>query len=183
MSLPHRYPKVAALAAIGAVWACLFGYVLVHSLPYNPIGSQYPDRIGVRAFVPEGWAFFTKNPREQQFMAYTKQAGEWRPALSMPVARPRNVFGLNRAARAQGVELGMLLHEVPESAWSACSEPDAACLRLPPLEAPIANEASAQTLCGEVGVIFREPVPWAWRRKVSPDEMPASVAKIRVQCS
>ena len=183
MPLPHRYPKTAALATIAFAWACLFGYVFVHSLPYNPIGSLYPDRVGIRAFIPEGWAFFTKNPREEQFMAYTVQAGEWQPALSMPVARPRNVFGLNRAARAQGVELGLLLKQIPESAWSPCSEPNAACLRVASLEAPVVNAAAAQTLCGEIGVVFREPVPWAWRRKVSSDEMPASVAKIQVQCS
>jgi antimicrobial peptide system SdpA family protein len=180
---PVGHTKVVVAACIAAAWGGIFFFVLVHSLPYNPIGGAVPDRIGIRTFIPEGWAFFTKSPRERQFEVFVEQGGRWGPALQTPVARPVNWFGLNRAARAQGVELGLLLQHVPESAWSPCSGADQECLRTRASELEIPNLSPRQRLCGRIGVVLREPVPWAWRSSRNRVHMPALTAHFTVQCS
>lgn len=177
----HR--KGIAAACIAAAWGAIFLFVLVHSLPHNPVGGVFPDRIGIRIFIPEGWAFFTKNPRDRQFQVFAERDGLWIPAMRMPVARPGNLFGVDRAARAQGVELGMILQKVPDAAWAECASDDGACLGAASGDFEILNGLAAPTLCGRIGVVLREPVPWAWRSSRDEIHMPALAARLRVRCS
>lgn len=175
--------KGVAAACIAAVWGAIFLFVLVHSLPHNPVGGAIPDRIGIRIFIPEGWAFFTKDPRDRQFQVFSERGGRWVPAMRMPVARPGNLFGIDRAARAQGVELGMILQKVPDAAWAECASDDAVCLRAASADFEIRNDLPTPTLCGRIGIVLREPVPWAWRSSRDEIHMPALAARLRIRCS
>ena len=88
-------------------------------------------------------------------------------------------MGIDRASRAQGTEVAILLDQMPVSAWRRCERDPVACLSESPGGAVVAN-TSHRTICGDVGFVVQEVLPWAWRN--SPTIMPSNVARVSVTC-
>jgi antimicrobial peptide system SdpA family protein len=167
------------------VTALVVSSYAVHApMPANAVSLPYESsmRSWVRQLLPEGWAFFTRSPREADVAPVIRTGhGRWRDALLGPHAEPRNAFGFARRSRAQGVELGMLSGSLRKDAWTDCRGPVDACLERA-TAVGVANTAPAPTLCGAVGLVSRPPVPWAWSRSSREITMPARVARLEVSC-
>jgi antimicrobial peptide system SdpA family protein len=134
-------------------------------------------------FLPEGWAFFTRNPREDRYIVYRlATGGSWIDTNLGPHNRPRNAFGLNRKSRAQGVEIGLLLVSIHDDEWLACRKSPAICLATTPVSKDFKDISPIPTLCGEIGVVMQPPVPWAWSSLPRPVTMPSKVVRVRVHC-
>jgi antimicrobial peptide system SdpA family protein len=160
-------------------------YILVGNLPYSALqlpGSQYLE---LRAVVPEGWAFFTRNPRELRTSVYHRPASrEWRIASDPQFSAPM-LFGFRRTSRAVGMEAAQLLETAGSVTWRDCAAASAGdCLqRLGDGDAiPVRNRAAAPALCGDVAILLQEPLPWAWARSTPPVHMPLRLVRLRVQC-
>jgi antimicrobial peptide system SdpA family protein len=170
-------------------WSIVFIYAVHAVMPPNPIKLPFEKHLRLYALMllPQGWAFFTRDPREERFHVFSRdQNGKWIRALRGPNASPANFFGLKRASRAQGIEVGLLLSKVPGSGWQTCSEQPEVCLEQAPLVATIENITPHPTLCGEVGLALQKPVPWAWSYHRSGSQititMPSKVARLEVRC-
>jgi antimicrobial peptide system SdpA family protein len=170
---------------IAAIWA-LIGFYVVHSqLPSSTVELPGQDsaRVNIQTVAPQGWAFFTKSPREPNPVAWAPDAGgDWQTAMFAPHSEPRNAFGLNRRSRAQPVEIGLLTSALPPERWLDCGHGDIpACLA----EAEVVvvdNPSPEPLLCGPVGVSRQTPLPWAWADAADRTNMPASVVRLDVRC-
>lgn len=168
---------------LAAVWGILFVYVALPSLPYNPIRPPRADLVKLHSIVPQGWAFFTRDPREARNLAFRRAGEGWVSALWAPHARPANAFGLNRASRAQGVELGLLLSEVSSPGlWVGCEAQPQDCLERAQIAARVRNISPKPTLCGTIGLARQPPIPWAWLSARERIVMPSQVVKLEVAC-
>ena len=176
----------AALGAFGAalvvVWAVLIVYVVYPVLPYSSLRLPGARALNTLVWAPQGWAFFTRNPREEKQFVYGRGPGGWRPVLLAPHARLRNTLGLDRKSRAQGVEMALLVAGPPADAWVPCEGPVPACLERLPRGVPVRSGVPNPTMCGAVAVVLREPVPWAWLKADEPIEMPSSILPLEVAC-
>lgn len=174
------------LIALGLFWACAFVSIVYPQLPPNATSTPLADqmRMLMLQVAPQGWAFFTRSPREPRVLAWGKGSAGWTPVTQGPHSEARNAFGFNRASRAQGVETGVLLEQVPNEAWRDCPDGNVGvCLaRLTP-RIKTRNPGPTTTLCGEVTLVQQEPLPWAW---FDPDAettpMPAQVLPLDVTC-
>jgi antimicrobial peptide system SdpA family protein len=174
-----RVLGLLAVALVGS-WSIVVLYVVHAALPFNPI--RLPLEGSLRYFAPEGWAFFTRDPREERFDVFVRRAGVWTEALTSPHSRASNWFGLNRRSTAQGIEIGLLLADLPKASWQGCRAEAPECLAKKPPEHPIRNVSPEPTLCGEVGISLQKPVPWAWSRSPKRVIMPSRVARLRITC-
>lgn len=177
---------VAALFAAAGFWGAVLAYALQPALPYSPIRLPFQDEVRTQFFLPEGWAFFTKSPREERPFLFLRTDAGWKDASLAPISRARNAFGLDRAVRAQSVELALLLTR-PEvrKAWKACEvKAFGPCLEATAPAATLRNESPRPTLCGDVGVARQKPLPWAWARSEKGRKlmMPINVVRMRVEC-
>jgi antimicrobial peptide system SdpA family protein len=133
------------------------------------------------AVFPQGWAFFTRDPREPVDEAY--RPGERLVPILYPNSSARNLFGFSRRARAQNVEMAALLLEVPASAWKECRAPLRRCLEVAPgCAVAVANVSVTRQICGPVVVERQPPVPWAWGRSTGRIHMPSKVVRLEVAC-
>jgi len=170
--------RVATVAATALLFVA---YVLLAALPAKPFSLPGPDTKAVRGFVPQGWAFFTKSPRSMWAQVYRHQPdGGWQDITMGPLAQPRYTMGLDRAPRAQGTEVAMLLSLLPKQAWRDCERPPTACLSEAPPVGTVTNRSNRHTVCGDIGVVQQEVLPWAWRD--APTTMPSKVVRVRVTC-
>ncbi|GAA2878607.1 SdpA family antimicrobial peptide system protein [Streptosporangium fragile] len=172
------------LVAMTAFWAVVVFYVVHTALPSNALRlpGQEQLRQSILSVVPQGWAFFTKSPRDPQIGVWRVDAsGAWHDARLGPHSKPANVLGFNRRSRAQGVELG-IMQTAARNTWTRCDRGDIpACLRTTPTALTLRNPSPDPILCGTVGMSLQEPVPWAWAADGS-TRMPAKVTRVEITC-
>lgn len=174
-----RIGQRVVIVIVGALLLAI--YVLHAALPGSPVGLPGPDRQEINRFLPQGWAFFTRSPREPELVVFGLQPDQrWRDITSGRTDRPSDLFGLDRMGRAQGTEIAMLIEAVPKDAWRDCEQEPADCLSSAPLTGTWTNQSSHHSLCGEVGVVLHQVVPWAWRNLST--TMPSKIMRVRVTC-
>src|SRR4051812_32531054 len=138
MSLPNedrtsdsqnwRTPIVGAwVLFLGVVLSMPVLYSLHSALPPNAITLPFESQTQVLRWAPQGWGFFTRNPREPQIVPFLRN-GHWRSANLGPHAQFKYALGLNRRSRAQGVEMGLLLGKLGIAEWTPCEAELATCL-------------------------------------------------------
>jgi antimicrobial peptide system SdpA family protein len=165
-------------------WVVLFAYSVHSALPFNPIKLPFARYLYANAFMTQGWKFFTRNPREEDFKVFAKDAnGNWKNALRGANASPRNLFGLKRDTRAQGIEMGLIVSVIQKDKWQKCEEKPEVCLDRAPLALVFNNVIQNPTLCGELGLVLQEPTPWAWSRARKEVIMPSKALRVEVVCS
>lgn len=173
----------AYVAAVHGVCAVLVLYVIVANLPYAAVQLRAAYALHVRLWIPEGWAFFTRNPREPRMSIYRRHDGGW-SGLSAMQSPARTWLGLHRGARAQGVEAGQLLETVGRTAWFDCGSLGISdCVAQAEKDViTVGNHTTSAVLCGELAIVMQEPVPWAWsgsRRRI---DMPSQLVRISAKC-
>jgi antimicrobial peptide system SdpA family protein len=187
MSHDRRNPP----ARVGAVllvtigfWGTVFLYAIHPVLPYNPLALPFQEELRAQFWVPEGWAFFTRSPREENPYLFVRTTAGWQTASLGPLSHPRNAFGLNRTVRAQSVEMARLLSDAAVRAgWTSCGPADFEdCLEAMSPKIELRNDASVRTICGDIGIARQAPIPWAWSRSKKPILMPITAVRMRVRC-
>ena len=170
-----------AYATLLFAWGAFLAAVVVTALPYNALSVSVDLEFGVRSIVPEGWGFFTRDPREPDLYLYRQTGDGWVPFSTIPLAHPRNLFGISRTPRAIPVELAALLENVAEEDWTECDSD----FREHVAELPrrrVVNKMPNAAITGTVCVVSREPVPWAWASETDSDDLPCWVVMLEVEC-
>jgi antimicrobial peptide system SdpA family protein len=79
--------------------------------------------------------------------------------------------------------MGLLLHNVPRAMWDNCDQDALTCLRRSPIKTTLRNATPKPTLCGMIGFVVQQQIPWAWAySNATPAHMPSRVAKFEVKC-
>ena len=149
------------IAAVAAVWALVVLYVTQTQLPDNVVKlpGQHTVADPARTFTPQGWAFFTKSPRETELDPYRLVDGGWE---SLRLGR-HSEYGFDRASRSQGLETGILYAEIQNIEPFDCTRlSQDACLGGAPVAVTVVNPSPEPTLCGRVALANQLPVPFAW---------------------
>lgn len=180
--------QVALLAAfvvfIACFWLLVLSYSVHEAMPYTPIELPLAKASRVRFFIPQGWKFFTRNPREEEITAFRKNIrGEWSSALLPAIASSSNLFGIKRNTRAQGIEIGMILASTKKEWWIRCKERFDICIDKTTTTGSIPNKSPNATLCGEIVLVRQQTVPWAWSRAKKPVVMPSQLVRVDLSCS
>lgn len=176
-----RRKAVTLVAAVVVAWVVVAVYVVHAAIPGPVLSLPGPDRRVVRTYVPQGWAFFTRDAREDRTRVFTLSDGTWH-LEGGPNGEPRYAFGLRRYARVQMGELNELVRLTDDDAWTECSGGWSDCLDESREVVRVTNPVAAPSLCGEVGAVTYEPVPWAWAASVGPEDMPARTVRWQVSC-
>jgi antimicrobial peptide system SdpA family protein len=167
------------MSLLGAIAAVYAGHV---PIPYNPIHLPFETALSAAVFLPQGWKFFTRNPRAETTFVMERTARGWSIAEGSATGSLANALGASRRGRARSVELGQLMAQVPKSDWSDCDRTPGACLE--EISTPVRLKAAGRRpqLCGIHGIVSQRGLPWAWRDANPPVVMPSRVLLLEVQC-
>jgi antimicrobial peptide system SdpA family protein len=183
-ALPDQHLPAGQRVAGAIVLLSVVAFAVFIALIYFPNGPLSPNvspntEAGLRELIPEGWAFFTKSQRDEQFSIFRRIGTTWVNAFDGPQGEPHNMFGLNRAPRAEGIEFGLLKASVGprfvtcNEAWQTCAK------HLVPIK--VTNTETAPLLCGPLIFILQKPVPWSWAQ-FSRVAMPTRILSANVAC-
>lgn len=152
-------------------WVMPTTYVLRFYLPYNAsvLSRSAPSFL---LLVPEGWGFFTRDPREMDFFAYRRdESGKWEVMTQW-------ALGFSRRGRILAREAALASESI--GTRTDCRGDHASCLNGIDADATIETTFPDAAVCGDIGFVWQEPVPWAWAR--SAVVMPLQVGRIEVSC-
>jgi antimicrobial peptide system SdpA family protein len=165
-------------------WGVSIFFVAASAVAENVFNVPAQARAYQVAFVPEGWAFFTKNPRERQLKVYAIGPDSQPRELDLRGHRSNPIRSFDRSDRARLLEITKIIERSSPSDWSDCESGNYQCLQsLNSNRLKIQNERVKPEICGSHLLVLIDPVPWAWARLTNSEEMPASVLRVDVDCA
>lgn len=183
VSVPRSWIVLVSVAAVVAGV-----YVVQENVAPNVINlpAQAALQASIQTVLPEGWAFFTKPVSSEIIYPFrAEDGGSFHSELVQPNGSPQYVFGWNRVARNQGVEITALLQGIGKTAWSDCTELDrAACLSAASSKGSkrVHNEMPVKTLCGQIVLSAEQTTVWAYRDLTSAASIPIESLALDVSC-
>jgi antimicrobial peptide system SdpA family protein len=156
-------------------WILVGGTVFISTVPLNPLtGAMQKKELFV--FLPQGWAFFTRNPKEDKIYAFKKEGGKW---VSLTHPNSTYFLGAGRDMRLQGFEIDVLLSQIDLKSLTECDSLEGCDFK----SATVTNYLKRPELCGELLIAFIEPVPWAWAYHGKNVKMPVKGIICNVNCN
>lgn len=160
---------------------------LIAQFPTNSFVSRgnEPWQMFFFTFVPQNWAFFTKDPQSENLFVYSAERN-YSSLLKTPQNKRENLWGVSRDQRAQGPEVARLAAEIPNSAWVKCDSDETSCLdsaldqERP--QATIPNTALESSLCGKMIFGLGVPTPWSYRNLVEDKNRLTRASYVEVVC-
>jgi antimicrobial peptide system SdpA family protein len=165
------------------VWAIFISGFALLSIPNHPFIIPKKYKLLAQNFMPEGWSFFTKSPREESIYFLSEKDGtlDYRNQTN---SSAYGWFGLKKNVRIQAIEIGILTKQLSQKAWKDFEGP------VEEMESMVdtmktytlLNTMQKPSLCGEWILQRKPPVPWAWSPSKEKIFMPSKIVKINVVC-
>ncbi|GLO66114.1 SdpA family antimicrobial peptide system protein [Oceanobacillus kimchii] len=167
---------------VSGLFTVLFSFSIIFALNANVLGVSPELESKVVRAMPQGWGFFSKDARDPMIVAYPLNDNK-EEELQWPNNTIKNMIGLNRYGRAQGIELGSIISEIPNSKFVECEQDYKNCIVKQEDITEIDNVNKNPTICDQWGIALLDPVPWAWADSVNESDMASIITKVDVKCS
>lgn len=168
-----------------AFWASICYMLVGVSFPNNVLSPYFTkNKFKIVAIIPQGWGFFTRNPREARHEYYYKQADQWIKDPNLRNGTLRNVYGLDRSGRLALLLYGRIEKKIPGSAWITMKDYD---FKHFDFKSPSLKTVRIQTkkqaavnMPTDIIIVQKEITPWAYRAFESNIGLPVSVVKLHI---
>lgn len=137
-------------------------YIILISIPNNIISTNYNffKNSKLSAILPQGWAFFTRNPREDQITIYS-QKGENIINVSLKTTNKSELFGIKRSNRFIQDKLGNIISEIDKKYWYN-TQTDYDFRNIANALNHVSISVSYPSLCGTYIIEVKKIMPWSY---------------------
>jgi len=157
------------------IWFVLSCLVFFSSFEDQIILNDNTKRT-LNLIFPEGWGFFTKNPREPQLKVYKLFKNDTIP-IDMSNHSSRNYFGFSRKARIISFESSIIVNEVKKDKWTKTTFKDINCQSLDTVQIYEKKYFKHINKGTYIFILFK-PIPYAWANQNQEKNNPLDVVKI-----
>ncbi len=166
------------------IWFLIVGgsisFSFIASNTDNPVRLANSNAQEINSLFPQGWAFFTRDPREEIIRLYEQEEKDYiylNKSSSLLVA---DIFGIKRHKRRLSSELAEIIKKIPSKSWMSYeNEKLFESMSLLKVTDTLKNEFKNNILKGEKIIYRSKRVPWAWSS--SNVKMPYMLAKVYIQ--
>lgn len=166
----------------GVISITLIVQLLIASVQFNPT-SYFINRNSplFKILQPQGWAFFTRNPREAQVVLYQVEEGKLNPIVQKH-CNISNAFGLCRHSSRIMNELTHIRGKIQDEQFSNTrwNYQTNNYGNYPQKIVPVKNALKHAALKGNFILVLQRPVPWAWLGSIDKIMMPAKVIHLNI---
>jgi len=106
--------KLIKYLIITIVMLSFITIVFITSLPMSVFNISFSKKYNTGILIPEGWGFFTKNPREKIITMYEIRNNDT-ISLTYKNASSKNYFGLSKKNRRINLESNILIAQANKS--------------------------------------------------------------------
>lgn len=154
--------------------------VFINSIGYNLLTFNKKWAFELQFLFPQGWAFFTKDPRDVQTTLY-KIENRTLSELNMKNGATNALFGISRKNRIMLIELAQIVNQIDSISWKDINSKEALLTFSDTAKAiEIGNFVNHSNLVGEYLITKQRPLPWSWRENRDNLFMSAKVVKVKL---
>jgi len=142
-------------------------YTLLLNVHENPITTSYQlENEQYQSLFPQGWAFFTRSPKEFQLSLYEISEAKY-VLIDLKNAQAKQYFGLNKSNRIVHHKLIQIAREIPNEHWVPYSE------RINNINIDSVNEYKLKSHLKELPtgkylIKTEKPLAWTWFSTLKP---------------
>ncbi len=164
-----------------AVWLIILFVIIDSSANFNPIQTPHKVRSSAFSISPQGWGFFTRNPREDMSDIYAIAEDKQLKKMILPNASAKYFYGFNRGIRFGGSRLGVFMEQVPEKQWKNFNDFYSIILDSVPVVA-VSNPYKTKIFFDNTSylITLTKRVPWAWSKHKKSEDMPLKAVIVKV---
>ena len=141
--------------------------ILINSIGFNALSESLEEKKIVFTLSPQGWAFFTRSPKEAQLLLYKIEDSKIKD-LHHKHSHYSNYFGLSRSCTKTFSELQLIKSKIQDSLYVdikfnyLLSDPIKQ-LELDKINSvTVKNQFKMAYLNGKYIFIIQDILPWAW---------------------
>ncbi|MEC3616772.1 SdpA family antimicrobial peptide system protein [Bacillus stercoris] len=173
--------SISFFVIFSVLWGSIFLFSIIGSLGTTPIPLTKDSKFLMSSILPQGWGFFSKNPRDTSIGLY--EAEDASAKVRWPNMRADNLFGLYRYGRSQGVEMGVIYSQVGKEQWTACKEKNLGACKSKAKTVQLKTPAPRPLLCGSYYLTKEDIVPWSYSKYTPSSYQVKSIVKVVISCS
>ncbi len=158
-------------------WLIIVLYIALAAIPFNPLSLPTSKSVHIISLVPEGWGFFTRNPKETNVILYKKNGDKWK-IWTKSNGDPSFLFGLSRKNRKIVSETISILGKLPDSSWIQNRE-GKINFNIPKVVS-VKNDTPNQLLSGKFIIVKQDPIPWSWSKEYKHISMPYDITQVQI---
>lgn len=156
-------------------------FVFITSIEFNPIQQYVSKKTPISLLSFQGWAFFTRSPREAQVILYKVHDNKLFKVAHQHSSY-KNYFGLSRSStriisELQAIKMSLGKDNFINTKWNYQKSLYG---EIPNKIIDVKNQFKNPTLKGEYVLVFQRTVPWAWLESLNSIMMPAKIIRINV---
>lgn len=144
---------------LGWLTGCVI--VISTSVGYTPFRIGSSSKNNAFQIIPQGWGFFTRNPREAILVVYQK-SGDSLHKITQPNFSSANLYGLSRKGRLRQMQFGNLILPY-NSQWQNCTNMVISECVADTVHT-VENSFQPSSPKGEFFIQKKATLPWAWSR-------------------
>lgn len=154
---------------------------LADSVEYNALNIELPTNKYIFSFFPQGWAFFTKDPREPQSQLFKLENNKWQ-RVEHYQSSMKNYLGMNKGSTRINYELISIYSLIKKTEYSdSYSNIQIGWIEnIPTKVIYIKNSFDNPRLRGEYALVIQKIVPWAWSKNLNNEQMPCKIAHLKI---
>ncbi|EGQ3991740.1 TPA: SdpA family antimicrobial peptide system protein [Staphylococcus pseudintermedius] len=163
------------------IFSLLFLFLtVVNSLGHNIVSPSKATETYLKILMPQEWGFYSKNPKTLD-LAYISVDGN---EVIQPNANLKTIWGINRGARAQGTEAGLLYTEAQKNNQIKSTEKYFSEFIEEVENEPFVkmkNKDSRKTFKGRYILFSGEIVPFPWAKSTKDKYIVKKYVKVEVE--
>lgn len=147
--------------------------IFLAAVPETAVEINAIQRVRLIDIAPEGWAFFTRNPKEESTTIYRWDSTKKLTKVSNIAGAFKNCMGLNRYDRLLIKEFSALYRYVKKENFVKIKGSIANNISVidTMVSCKLPNDAKYPLLSGVYVIRQAMPIPWAWAKLPGVDEM------------
>lgn len=162
---------------ISIFWAIIVIIVVLSNVS-TPISIPYSKSKTIFTFSPQGWGFFTRNPREDIAKIYSINNEKVTPVIVANSNR-KFMFGLSKKAKLVSWEISNIIDQIKEEDWVQNNR-DTLLFNTKKIDT-IKNSFFVPSLKGGYIISIQERIPHAWSKHHENIVMPYKYVRVYVQ--
>lgn len=170
--MKYIYPLLLVL-----FWFFVLGNVFSSTIPI-PNDKTFENKTTIFSFIPQGWGFFTRDPRENIINVYKRKDGKLFK-VTKTNSSSESYFGISRENRLKNIELGIITSKFKDVQWSEGAKNNFVLENIK--TDTITHNFKPQHFFGEYYIVEQERIPWAWAKNYRNLVMPYKYIKIYVK--
>ncbi|MFH6993129.1 SdpA family antimicrobial peptide system protein [Flavobacterium sp. FlaQc-48] len=169
----YLYPTL-----IVGFWIIFLSYIFEASIPI-PSNETFKRKATFFNIIPQGWGFFTRDPRENEIWTY-QILNNTAIKVTQTNGNLNNFYGASRKNRLISIELGLLVSQIHTSSWINMKGGKLILDKKIHTDT-ILNSLNPCNIKGNLFIVEQERVPWAWSKNLHTIVMPYKYAKVYVK--